>query len=91
MYIYFQFNILKERECLGDLEADVRLMFKRVNEHGRRVRSGVVWVSVGINGGCCVWMMNLLTGCATSSLWIRSQRQGFGYSGTAYLVGHVEY
>lgn len=40
---------------MGDLGVDVRLMFQRVNKHVRRVRYGVVWVSVGITGGCCVY------------------------------------
>jgi hypothetical protein len=30
-------------------------MFQRVNKHVGRVRSAVVWVSVGITGGCCVY------------------------------------
>jgi len=53
--ISFHLSILKERECLGDLGVDGRLMFQRVNKHVRRVRCGFVWVSVGIIGGCCVY------------------------------------
>ena len=40
---------------MGDLGVDGRLMLQIVNEHVWRVRSGVMWVSVVITGGCCVY------------------------------------
>jgi hypothetical protein len=42
---------LKEKEFLGDLGVDGRLMFHGVSKHIRGVTSGVLWVS----GGCCVY------------------------------------
>jgi hypothetical protein len=47
-----QLNILKGRECLVELGVDGRLMLKGLNKHVRRVRSGVVCVSMWISGGC---------------------------------------
>jgi hypothetical protein len=56
---------------LEDLGVDGRTIFKRVNRHVRRVRSGVLWVSVEITCGCCVCGDELVG-------WLRLQVSGGG-------------
>ena len=57
VYIWFRWGNLMERDHLGDLGIDERIILKLIfNKSDRRVWIGLIWLRIGTGGGLLrVW------------------------------------